>query len=411
LAAPLDDTKELSVSCFRCSAACIAAAAATLIPASQLCAVPILNLAQTFDPIKTKLSAGQTVNIVTMGDSITFNWQSWQPVFTQKMATQYGSAGAGYRGIIGGPAPWTSGSIGGDPVPHQSLDGLWSSTPGSAVESAPGLEYHADASFGPQAAEAPTNLDIHYLGQPGGGSVHATIYDPASQPLGTVDLSTASDTQKVLSYTYHGAAASWVRFQSNGDGPVTLLGTNRRGDAPGVRVHMVANGGWGIDNFLQRDSTFDGQLPLLEPDLITLWVGQNDSGTRTDYADRIQQEVTRLQADAPNAKILLIGSYDTGSTKFVDLNGAMGDVAAADGLGFINLYETAGSNDFLVNQGWIGDGVHLSPAGGEHFGDMLFQAFQTDGANLVPEPGTGALVLVGGLALLRRRRRASLAQG
>jgi hypothetical protein len=65
-----------------------------------------------------------------------------------------------------------------------------------------------------------------------------------------------------------------------------------------------------------------------------------------------------------------------------------------------------GSYQTFVDNNWLRDQVHFNQAGNDHMTDILAGAFATDGANLVPEPGTGAILLSATVlgSLLRRRR-------
>ena len=139
-----------------------------------------------------------------------------------------------------------------------------------------------------------------------------------------------------------------------------------------------------------------------------IWLGQNDQGTsRTVYAALMSSLVDRVLAALPDADIILVGTYDAGGTAIPVLVGAMEDVATARGLGFINLYETAGDFVFFAQNNYLSDGLHFNEAGGEYVGNLLFEAFRTNGQSLgavVPEPGGAALILACAACCLRRRR-------
>ena len=136
-----------------------------------------------------------------------------------------------------------------------------------------------------------------------------------------------------------------------------------------------------------------------------VWVGANDPWRgQENYAELVNQFVDRLEATAPDAEIVLVGTYDLGSEAIKAPVYAMEQVASQRGLGFINLYETAGSYQDFLDNGWLSDGVHFSASGNAHMSGLLTQAFATDGASLVPEPAgmMGAWMLLG---LLTRRQR------
>jgi len=204
-------------------------------------------------------------------------------------------------------------------------------------------------------------------------------------------------------------ATTALTFTPHGDGRVTLLGQNLTNSAPGVRVHRASNGGWGVDNFLQRDVTFDQQLGLLDSDLVMVAVGANDVGrwTPTEFADKTNQLIDRIHTAVPQAEIALVSTYDMGSSQLPALVAAMQQVASDRGVGFINLYEVAGSYSFFQSNHYLSDGLHFNSAGADYVGGIVSDAFATDGASLVPEPAALGLLAVAACATLRRRRRRS----
>jgi lysophospholipase L1-like esterase len=190
---------------------------------------------------------------------------------------------------------------------------------------------------------------------------------------------------------------------------VTLLGQNLTNSNPGVRVHRASNGGWGVQNYLQRDSTFDQQLGLLASDLVVVALGANDLGqwTSAEFGDKMNQLVDRIRAAVPQAEIALVGTYDTGNAQVPSQVAALEQVAANRGVGFINLYQVAGSHAFFQQNNYLSDAVHFNSAGATYVGGIVYDAFVSDGASLVPEPSALGLLVIAGCAALRRRRRSA----
>jgi lysophospholipase L1-like esterase len=251
-------------------------------------------------------------------------------------------------------------------------------------------------------------VQLQYLKQPGGGSFQILRNQHGSL---VTTINTHSETRGVGTFEFT-LAPNEFQYTVNplAGTPFTVLGQNNIRSTPGVRVHRAANGGWGVNNFLQRDFTFNQQLQLLDTDLVMVWLGQNDqSFTRTTYAERLNLLVNRIQSSVPDAEIVLIGTYDQGSELLEGVVEAMGDVATQRDLGFINIYGTAGDADFFNDNGYLDDGIHFSEAGGAYLGQFLFDAFMTDGASLenrtsgIPEP-TSLLSVFAASALLSRRR-------
>ena len=375
------------------------------------------NLAATFDPIKAQLEAGKEQSILMIGDSLTFRTDSYLFTFESLMQKTYGSAGVGYQGFsnmtgggsfVGGGgfySGWSLGAIDGDSSPHQSLDGLWATYASGATS--PNDAYLRTGSATGQ---------LQFVAQPGGGSFNLYAWGNTSGQtlLATIKTDTNATTPTVETYNYTLPSGDYdLHVVPNNNGNLDLLGVeNTSASQVGVRVDRAANGGWGIANFLQRNTTFDSQVKLENPSLVTIWLGQNDRGryTESQYASAISQLVTRIEADVPNSRILLIGTYNSGDAALVPLVQGMDDVAHTDNIGFLNMYSDAGTYQFFQSNNYLAsDGVHFSAAGGQYVGNLLFTSFQTDGSNLVPEPSGMALLAVGATILLARGRRSARA--
>ncbi|MCC7205260.1 MAG: SGNH/GDSL hydrolase family protein [Phycisphaeraceae bacterium] len=332
-----------------------------------------LNLAEAFSEIKAKLADGDQgpATIMALGDSLTFQDTSWVPVFRTLVQQEFGNAGLGYQAFSrwtgGGFNPgWVEGRINQDTSPHSSLDGLWMST------SLAGRTAFLDA-WSP-------SIELQFVMRPGGGRFE--VVDTSNHVLAMLDSNADGNQIGTWSYTLpEGQKRLWIRTLD--DKPVTLLGEAHKIEGPGVRIDRAANGGWGVQNFLQRDWTFDAQLQHAAPDLVMIWLGQNDQGySQAGYRDKINALVDRVEADLPDASIVLIGTYQQDSGNLWKMVGGMQDVALARGLGFINLYTTAGDHAFFTSHGYLFDNAHFSQAGGQYIGQLIFDAFMTDGASL-----------------------------
>lgn len=352
--------------------------ACTLFSFGVLCGASVaqplsLNLVSSLDLARTRLTQGQTADVLVIGDSLSVREGSYLPYLTARLQADYGNAGAGYQAFslwtgAGFNSGWLKGMINQDTVPHRALDGLWAS-----------YELPPSQYFSAYFTGRSSQLVLHYLAQPGGGSAVLWIPGGPQIPLNTSATSTSVQT---LAYTIPGADKQvWIIPDKNG--PVTILGQQNSSGAPGIRFHRAANGGWGVENFLQRDSTFDQQVGLIAPDLIMIWIGQNDQiYDRPTYAPRLNLLIDRLRAQVPNVPIVLLGTYNSGSPRILPLVEAVADIAEARGLGFINLYSAAGNYEFFTEMGLLDDGLHFSAAGGEHIANLLYQAWMTDGAAL-----------------------------
>jgi lysophospholipase L1-like esterase len=366
-------------------------------------AAPSLNLQQATADAKATVAAGGQADIVLFGDSLAFAGSSFRPAFTERMQALYGNAGLGFSSLaperVRFGAGWSAGALNAsDPAPHHGLDGLW---------------LKALPSSGPLPSDGVVTafwdrMELHYIAEPGGGALQlAEAY--GGRPIARID--TNAPVREVRTFTHHfpPTAPSSVRFQPDGAGPVTLLGMNLPNDNPGVRVHRASNGGWGVNQFLQRDWTFEQELRLLGTDMVMIALGANDTTIPPDhYVQKLGQLVDRVEAAVPDAEIVLVAPYDFGKPEVPRIAGAIEEVAARRRLGFINLYETAGNYAFFQQNGYLNDGLHFTTAGGAYVGNILAEAFRTNGANFtgaaaVPEPGVALPALAAALLALRRR--------
>ncbi|HRK32810.1 MAG TPA: SGNH/GDSL hydrolase family protein [Tepidisphaeraceae bacterium] len=382
----------------RSTALAVLASAATAVATSAfaVAAAPSLNLQSALADTKALLSSGQSADIVVLGDSLSFRQGSYLPHFRNLLQQNYGDGGAGYQGM----SLWTGASlnngwrrvgINADLDTRRSLDGLWN-------------EFDGSTAGANTAYFRPTNsrIELQYISQPGGGSFNVREGTNGAI-VATINTNGAANQVQTFDYQLPASQTQYT-IEPLRDGRVTILGQNNLSSETGVRVHRAANGGWGVNNFLTRDSTFDQQLALLGTDLVMIWLGQNDQAyNQVTYAQRVNSLVDRVQSSAPGAEIVLIGTYDQGSAALAGLVEGMADVASARGLGFINLYGTAGNAEFFNRNGYLDDGVHFSQAGGRYLGEFLYDAFVSDGASLVPEPAALSALLVAGSLLLRRR--------
>jgi len=359
-----------------------------LASASGAGATTSLNLSSALADTKAKLQSEQVANIMVIGDSLSLRDGSYLPYFEQLMKSRYGDAGAGYQAYSfwtggGFDLGWTFGFVNADTPPHYGLDGMWASS-----SSAPWPPNHTGGFLNARSS----TVQVHYVAKPGGGSFRV---DPVSVgTVATLNCDSPVNEVRTFEYTFNGTFPR-IWFQPLGNGQIVILGQNNiiQG-ASGVRIHRAANGGWGVGNFLQRNWTFDQQVGLVEPDLIMIWLGQNDGAlyNRTTYAIALNNLVNRLNASAPSAEVVLIGTYNSGVPQLANLVGAMQDVATARGIGFINLYEAAGDYQFFIDNPYLDDGVHFTHAGGRYLGRVLFNAFESDGKtlNLPPTPHCAA---------------------
>jgi hypothetical protein len=338
-----------------------------------------LNLETSYAPFREAATSGAgTGSILCIGDSLTFREGGFHEAFRGLVQSLYGNAGSGYQGMslwTGGfdfdSTQWHQGRINADSQPHYSLDGLWmSSFPWS----------NTVATFGTWD----TITRVHYVIEPAGGSFTValpeeqvfTIETTGPNQLGLIDIQFLPEQQR------------HARFFAHGNGRCTILGAENLSGQPGALVHRAANGGWGVDEFLRRNWTFDAQVAQLAPHLMVVMLGQNDPEYEYNgFRERMGLLLDRLASAWPAAKVVLISSYDSGSPHLIPHADALRDLATARGVGFIDLYRAGGAYQFYVNAGLLDpDAIHFSTAGGAYVANLVFDALETGGLTLSGAP-------------------------
>ncbi|HYF14208.1 MAG TPA: GDSL-type esterase/lipase family protein [Phycisphaerales bacterium] len=365
-----------------------------------------LNVEANYAPFRAAATAGDG-DVLCLGDSLTFREDSYFPTFKTRMHNRYGDGGDGYQplsfwtdALLLGDG-WTYGRVNADMFPYHGLDGFWS----ILADNAPGEMW--------VTCEA-ARLRLCVLAGPGSGTARITFPEfPGAAP---VDIETASGETAVRAIAFEpppGATRYILRGVwappapqpqpvppaprrddmtvdraphpvLSGFGPLTFLGQIRESLQPGVRAHRAANGGWGTVNFLHRDWTFDAMVREIDPNLIVIMLGQNDSGLGlAEYQARLTTIVDRLRSDVPGAGIVLVSSYDSGIPQLAEVSQAMINVATSRGVGFINLYQGGGPRSFYASNGYLHeDGVHFSPAGGRYVANFIYDALESGGASI-----------------------------
>jgi lysophospholipase L1-like esterase len=336
-----------------------------------LAAPPSLNLEQAFAPAREALLSGDA-DIVCIGDSLTFRTYGTHRYLRDRFQLAYGDGGEGYQALsvwTGGfvPDTWTRGIINSDRQPFFGLDGMWGMWN-------PGVEPAAAFIF----AQDPV-VRVQYVAGPNFGNLLATWDGGAQFVFCQADGLEVREIEIARS-GFDGQ--TW--FYPSGEGQVVILGQNNIRPAPGVRVHRVANGGWGVMNFLQRETVFDQQLQLLGTDLVIIMLGQNDQAfSRELYAGRMTSLVQRVQNAVPGAGIVLVSTYDTDGVQLPSLNLAMADVALETGVGYINVFEEAGTFAEHWARGHVDpDRVHFTSVGARYITGFIFDALHTGGASI-----------------------------
>lgn len=224
-----------------------------------------------------------------------------------------------------------------------------------------------------------TTSELFYTLGPDGGNF---LFVPS---LGGAVNVNANDTEAsigVILFNSTPLGQNWVYPSVNGR--VTLLGLNNLSGGAGPIIHKASNGGWGVNNFLQRDWTFDKICQYLDPDLYIVMLGQNDGAMgQAVYEDKLTDLYFRLKNFNPDGKILFVSSYNSGAPNGQEHSDAMRSVSLARSAGFIDLYTAGGNRQFYLDNNYLDpDGVHFSAAGGLYVSTLIFNALETYGGSL-----------------------------
>ncbi|HEX5430571.1 MAG TPA: GDSL-type esterase/lipase family protein [Bryobacteraceae bacterium] len=313
---------------------------------------------------------------------------------------EFGDAGTGFV-LIAKPWAWYNHrGVGMD----ASSD--WQIDVAGATELKDGLNGLGGASFqGNEGAEARwtlkdgrhTSVDISYLAQPGGGSF---VFEADGKQLGEIGTDAPQRQAAFASFALPPGSKHFTLRVSSGN--VRLFGADFRKPGPGVVYSSLGVNGANI-TLLSRDfnaAHWSAQLRHYKPDLVVLAYGTNESGypqfVHTTWAKEMKLAVQRVQADVPDASILLMSPMDRGERNAagqIDTIGTLPQlvkiekqVAEETGTAFFDTFHAMGGEGTMAR--WYAseprlvgaDFIHPMPGGAKIVGELLFRALR-DGYN------------------------------
>lgn len=330
-----------------------------------------LNLETTYSALRAEMNAGGGT-IMCIGDSLTYRQGGFFDNFQNLVQSEYGNGGAGYQGFsrwqgAGVNPNWIEGQINQDSSPHRGLDGMW-------------LSHETPTTTSAYIVPKNTLCELIYVAGPQQSSF---LFVPSVGGASTVNANDTEGNIAIHVFNSLPNAQSWVYPAVNGY--TTLLGVNNLSGGAGPILHRSANGGWGVNNFLQRDFTFDKICQYFDPDLYIIMLGQNDGGMgQAVYESKLSQLRARLTSSNPDCRILYVSSYNSGGPNGLEHSLAMRTVAEQRADGFIDLYTVGGTHQYFLNNGYLDpDGLHFSPAGGSYVSNIVFNALETYGNSLI----------------------------
>ncbi len=169
-----------------------------------------------------------------------------------------------------------------------------------------------------------------------------------------------------------------------------FYGLNLQSDQKGVRYHSIGVNGAKLSDYLKYDAFFE-QIPALEPDLVVISLGTNESFDRWDaqiYAEQLETFIDAVRSRIPNVALLVktppfsqfrgrnanpfLSAY---AAKILE-NAGRWNVAAADNLNWI---ERSGNAGELVSAGYLGtDRIHYTKSGYHWQADLFFEALMNE---------------------------------
>lgn len=328
-----------------------------------------LNLESNYSNVKNTLENGGNANVAMIGDSLTFRQGAFYDGFVRAASFKYNFSGKGWqpfsRWTGAGVNPgWTEAAINTDIAPYSSLNGMW-------------LGY-SSGSTSAYISSQEENVNLYYETGPGYGNALLTYRG------GYQLINCNSPTYGVSNINIHTQNFPvWVYPSNNGS--LKFYGVDNIGDATGLKIHKIANGGYGINNFNNRDYSFDSILENLNVDLYIIMLGQNDGGmNEQSYTTALTTLHNRLKSINSNCKIIFVSNYDSGNNANQDHANAMRNVAYATGDGFFDLYTLGGNYAFYVNHQYLDtDGLHFSENGGNYVGSLVFNTLESYGNDVL----------------------------
>jgi lysophospholipase L1-like esterase len=319
---------------------------------------PNSNLKETWQNVSEQ-SEYEQATITCIGDSLTWRAGAFYDGFFNAYTQEYSEPNKGWQsvswwtGANHAPNTWQQGQINQEVAPHWSLDGMWIAS--------------NNASYTAQLSCYERSGNLQVVTQPNGGSV----------TVNGVTYNTITPTNDILQIPYNLLPGQNLSIQSSSIGQNVILGADNT-IAGENTIHKVANGGWGVDEYNRRNWSFDQQLNLLNSDIYIIMLGQNDGVfSNPSWRSQMVSFCNRLITATPNAKILLVSSYNSGNTALRGLNQQMYSISQAYGYGYINLYEFGGTKQFYIDNGYLDvDLLHFSPSGGNYVGKFVLDQLE-----------------------------------
>ncbi len=156
-----------------------------------------------------------------------------------------------------------------------------------------------------------SRYEIHYLGQPGGGTLLLSVDDQPAVPLST----TAPETAARVHVLDVPDGKHSLTLRTKGDGEVAVYGVALERSGPGLVYDALGCNGASVQHLrMFSGPDFTESVRLRRPDLVILNYGTNESGygvlSPEQYAADFREVIARIRAARPEASILVMAPMD-----------------------------------------------------------------------------------------------------
>jgi lysophospholipase L1-like esterase len=237
------------------------------------------------------------------------------------------------------------------------------------------------------------HLEIHYLGQPKGGTLQIKVDGEVSTLITQKpEIGPAVDVIPLPEDTPH-----QITLHPKGDGEVVLYGVVMESGNHGVVYDALGSNGATVHHLtLMNEANWEASLKLRHPDLIILAFGTNESGYAnipgTGYNQDYREIIRRIRAALPGVSILIMAPMDraerNGEGEVVTMPSipkiveAQRKLAQEMGCAFFNSYAAVGGEGTALR--WYkasprlmsGDYTHPTREGADRLAQVLVEALR-----------------------------------
>ena len=256
------------------------------------------------------------------------------------------------------------------------------------------FEGDAGASSSLTLAEDHSQMEVHFLRQPGGGVLSV---EASGQKLG--DVNTEGPVQEPSYQTFPlNAGARQIRLSVE-RGPVRLFGVSFERNTPGVIYNSLGLNGGQVQSVVRYfdKPQWTEELQHQHPDLVVINYGTNESiyaeYIERSYPGELRRVIESVKAALPRASVLIMSPMDRGQRdsdsrittvptlpRLVEIQRQM---AAEMGCAFFNTFQAMGGAGTMAR--WYdstprlvsADFTHPLPAGARKVGVLLDQALES----------------------------------